>query len=170
MIVRILNWQHVYKSRPYQSLLAEIVKRALDTCSDLKAIVEDGVQLVVNIIFAGPSQMKKLNAETMGINATTDVLSFPMLHFRNGQLTETPGEYDFEYKKSQRRLHIGDIVICPKRAAEQAETIGQSLERELQYLALHGAFHLLGYDHIDAADARLMRAMEKRLIESEDND
>ncbi len=170
MIVRILNWQHVYKSRPYQPILSDIVKRALQTSDDVTSFIDDGVRILVNIIFAGPSQMKKLNADTMGINATTDVLSFPMLNFRNGQITEPPGEYDFEEKNGLLRLHLGDIVICPKRADEQAETLGQSLERELQYLAMHGAFHLIGYDHIDAADARLMRAMEKRLIEQEESD
>lgn len=169
MNVRLLNWQHVYKVGPYRALFNDVVTRAVLLSQDLAAVQDAGVKCQVNVIFAGPSQIRRLNREQRGIDAATDVLSFPMLVFRNGRLKVTLKDYDFETRPSNIRvLHLGDIVICPKRAEEQAETIGQSLSRELAYLAMHGALHLIGYDHIEAADARLMRAVEKRLIESED--
>ncbi|HHU11970.1 MAG TPA: rRNA maturation RNase YbeY [Clostridiaceae bacterium] len=169
MNARLLNWQHVYKVGPYRVLLNDVVSRAVLTSEDVAAVEAAGDKCQINVIFAGPLQIRRLNAEQRGIDATTDVLSFPMLLFKNGRLKTRLKDFDFETRPSGVRvLHLGDIVICPKRAEEQAVTIGQSLSRELAYLALHGALHLIGYDHIDVADARLMRAMEKRMIEPSD--
>lgn len=60
---------------------------------------------------------------------------------------------------------LGDIVISIERARIQAEEYGHSLAREIVYLAVHGTFHLLGYDHGTDADASLMRKMEERVME-----
>lgn len=172
MNVRLLNWQHVYKIKPYRNDFAAIVERVLQTSDPLMELEREGVKLEVNVIFAGPSQIRKLNRDTRSMDATTDVLSFPMHEFRNGQPLRPFYDYDFEWTAQGKRIFLlGDVVICPKRAAEQAEMIGQDLTAELSYLLLHGLFHLLGYDHIDAVDARLMRAMEKSIIEDkEDSD
>lgn len=168
MNAKLLNWQHVYKIRPHAAALKAMAARAIMTSPDLRAVEAAGDKTQLNIIFAGPSQIRRLNDDTRGIGATTDVLSFPMLEFRRGRLIEPLQVYDFETRASGVRvLHLGDIVICPKRAEEQAASIGQSLDRELIYLTLHGALHLIGYDHIEAGDARLMRAMEKRLLAEE---
>ena len=61
-------------------------------------------------------------------------------------------------------LFIGSIAICRKRAEEQAEEYGHSLKREMNYLAVHGLCHLLGYDHIEEADKKLMREKEECVL------
>lgn len=170
MNVKLLNWQHVYKIKPYRTAFADIVERIWPTSDALKALVDEGVKLEVNVIFAGPSQIRKLNRDTRNMDATTDVLSFPMHEFKNGQPLAPFYDYDFEWTAQGKRIFLlGDVVICPKRAAEQAEMIGQDLTAELSYLLMHGMFHLLGYDHIDAVDARIMRAMEKSIIDDKED-
>ncbi len=86
--------------------------------------------------------IKELNNEYRGIDAVTDVLSFPTFEF--------DGEYSI----------LGDVVISLPRAIEQAEEYGHGLTRELCFLCVHSALHLLGYDHVDDEEGRLY--MEKR--------
>lgn len=60
---------------------------------------------------------------------------------------------------------LGDIVISVERARKQAEEYGHSFAREIVYLAVHGTFHLLGYDHTSDEEASVMRRMEERVME-----
>lgn len=60
---------------------------------------------------------------------------------------------------------LGDIVISVERARIQAEEYEHSFSREIVYLAVHGTFHLLGYDHCTDEDASVMRRMEERVME-----
>ncbi|HHV65753.1 MAG TPA: rRNA maturation RNase YbeY [Peptococcaceae bacterium] len=60
---------------------------------------------------------------------------------------------------------LGDIVISVERARVQAEEFGHSFAREIVYLAVHGTFHLLGYDHEEEEEASIMRRMEERVME-----
>ena len=62
-------------------------------------------------------------------------------------------------------LELGDLVICPARAREQAEEYGHSVRREMGYLAAHGLLHLLGYDHLDEGPQKAqMRAREEAIL------
>ena len=88
------------------------------------------------------SRIRRLNAEYRGIDRPTDVLSFPTLDFEDGYAM------------------LGDIVVSCEMAQRQAEEYGHSLERELCFLCVHSALHLLGYDHEDDGEGRLY--MERR--------
>ena len=61
-------------------------------------------------------------------------------------------------------LLVGSIAVCVKRASEQAEEYGHSLERELHYLIVHGVMHCLGYDHIEDEDRVEMREKEEYIL------
>ena len=66
---------------------------------------------------------------------------------------------------SEPYLCLGDVIICPERAAEQAEEYGHSYEREMVYLMVHSIFHLLGYDHVDEGPMKKqMRAREEAIL------
>lgn len=95
----------------------------------------------ISVSFVEDEEMKNLNHQYRGIDSTTDVLSFPIMDFDEGEPIE--GVEDF----IDEELVLGDIVISTKRAAEQAEEYGHSLERELTFLMVHGMLHLLGEDH-----------------------
>jgi len=97
----------------------------------------------VSLTLCDNRRIRELNNEFRGIDAPTDVLSFPTLDF------DMP-----EYST------LGDIIISLERAAAQAEEYGHSLLRELCFLSVHSALHLLGYDHVDDEEGRIY--MEKR--------
>lgn len=100
--------------------------------------------LTVSLSFVSDDQIRDLNKTYRGIDRVTDVLSFPA--------------WD-DYARI-----LGDVIICPQRARDQAEDIGNSLEEELAYLTVHSIFHLLGYDHMTDDDKALMREKEKEAL------
>jgi probable rRNA maturation factor len=79
---------------------------------------------------------------------TTDVLSFPM------DMPETLGE----------AVTLGDIVISPVVAAEQAKAQGHSIEHEIYILAVHGLLHIIGYDHADKAEEKVMFDLQEKIV------
>ena len=61
---------------------------------------------------------------------------------------------------------LGDIIICTDVAQEQADSYGHSFERELCFLAVHGFFHLLGYDHMKPEDEKVMFGKQDAVLEA----
>lgn len=107
-------------------------------------------------------QIRELNRETRGVDCVTDVLSYPTLDNIRGKhlaLSDFPADRDEE-----DNLFIGSIAICERRAHEQAEEYGHSYLRELNYLATHGVWHLLGYDHMTEEDKAQMREKEEIIL------
>ncbi|MCD8372781.1 MAG: rRNA maturation RNase YbeY [Clostridia bacterium] len=120
------------------------------------------VSLSAEIILCGEEEIKSLNNRFRNKDAVTDVLSFPAL---DGIFGVKIKKADFPYDIGEdKRLSIGSIAICEKRAKEQAEEYGHSYERELNYLAVHGLCHLLGYDHENEEDKKVMREKEERIL------
>ena len=97
----------------------------------------------MTIVLTDDAQLHELNREYLGVDAPTDVLSFPASE--SDPETGTP--------------YLGDILISVPRAKQQAEAAGHSLEDEVQLLVVHGTLHLLGYDHAEAGEkARMWKA------------
>ena len=101
----------------------------------------------LNLVFVDPGEMARLNAEHMGEDGPTDVLSFPL----DGADPHPIGA----------RM-VGDVVVCPAWARDRG--LGAAGDRELALLVVHGVLHLLGYDHADPADAARMQARERQLL------
>ena len=89
----------------------------------------------ISITYVDDRGMRKLNREHRGINASTDVLSFPL-----------------NENSPDGKFYLGDIVICPAVAKKQAKEKGHSLEREIAILAIHGFLHLIGYEHFQGIE------------------
>ena len=124
---------------------------------------ESDIDLSAEIIIVDEEEIRRLNREMRGIDAVTDVLSFPSLDGIFGVKIE---KKNFPYEiDEQGNLFIGSIAICKKRAEEQAEEYGHTVFREMNYLAVHGICHLLGYDHIDEQDKQVMRKKEESVLE-----
>lgn len=102
-----------------------------------------------SILLTDPSEIRRLNREFRSCDEVTDVLSFPSCE------ADGPSEVDG---------YAGDIAICVERAAKQAQELGHSLQRELAFLALHGALHLHGWDHEDEAEAEQMFALQREIM------
>ncbi len=118
--------------------------------------------LAMEILFVSREEIRRLNAEQRKNDSVTDVLSFPTLDgIRDKRIDKKQFPYDFD---EQGNLFIGSVVICTEIAEEQAKEYGHSYERELFYLATHGACHLLGYDHMNDEDKAHMREKEEKVL------
>lgn len=122
---------------------------------------EADCNLKAEVVCVNEEEIKRLNREFRQVDAVTDVLSFPSLNDIRG---EKLCAKSFPDEVEDGELFIGSIAICLKRAEEQAEEYGHSVERELNYLLAHGVFHLLGYDHIEESDKAEMREREERVM------
>ena len=124
--------------------------------------IDSDVPLSAELVFTDEAGIRALNAAERGIDAVTDVLSFPNLEgIRGVSLRKEDFPFDID---EEGALFLGSVVICRQRAAEQAEEYGHSLRREVYYLAVHGLCHLLGYDHETEEDKAEMRAREEAVL------
>ena len=135
--------------------LQKVIAAALDA---------QGVDLPceINILLTGDEGIQRVNSTMRGIDAPTDVLSFPMFELPEGCV---PGIGCSD--PDSGLVPLGDMCISMERAAAQAEEFGHSVERELAYLAVHSVLHLLGYDHMDEGEQKArMRAREEAILGS----
>ena len=99
------------------------------------------------------SAIERLHVEWMDEPGATDVLSFPMDELRPGRPdSQTPAGL------------LGDVVICPQVAGEQAEAAGHDLATEMNILLTHGMLHLLGFDHATPDEEAEMFGLQRDLV------
>lgn len=134
---------------------------------EMKKIIEDVVQecfftenikdkkFILSVTLTTPQVIKELNKEYRNIDKETDVLSFPM--FEKQEIEERKNPIVVEV--------LGDIVISIPRVEEQAKEYGHSFERELAYMVVHGFYHLMGYDHMEDDDKKIMREKEENVLQ-----
>ena len=107
----------------------------------------------VSVTFTDNEGIQVKNREFRSIDAPTDVLSFPMYDFKNGDVPDEYGE-----------VELGDIVLSLERAAAQAIEFGHSYERECAFLTAHSMLHLLGYDHVNSEEEEMEMREHQRVI------
>ncbi len=132
-----------------------IVKKVLNKCFEEEGLLDS--KLIITITFTTPEEIRKINKKYRKIDRATDVLSFPM--FEKEELDEKIKNKDFLYEDV-----LGDIIISINKVREQAEEYGHSFERELSYMLVHGFYHLMGYDHIEEEDKKIMRPKEEKIL------
>lgn len=106
----------------------------------------------LTIMFVDPDPIAHLHERWMNLQGPTDVMSFPMDELR-------PGD-----GKTVMDGVLGDIVICPWVAAQQAAAAGHSTMQEMMLLSIHGVLHLLGYDHVTPEQERQMFGLQRQLM------
>ena len=102
----------------------------------------------ISLSFVDVQEMEELHIKWMQEDGPTDVLSFPM------DLPENKDDV----------VTLGDIVISPAVAAQQAASAGHSVEDEMYILATHGLLHILGYDHADPDEKKVMFALQEKIV------
>ncbi len=102
----------------------------------------------LNLTFIDDKEMEELHIKWMDLPGSTDVLSFPMDMPESGDDPVT----------------LGDIVISPRFAEDQAAKAGHSINHEIFILATHGLLHILGYDHEDIEDESVMFAFQETIV------
>lgn len=128
--------------------------------------VRGGTEL--SVLFVDRDAITELNALHMGVDGPTDVLAFPLdaaiivstgsREAHRGPDRSPPDPGDFP-------VLLGDVVICPAVARDQAPVHAGTLDDELALLLVHGVLHVLGHDHDDADATAAMRARERALLE-----
>ncbi|SRR6266487_1895718 len=134
---------HIEAEFPFPKNLLE---RAANTTFEHQSHTLDSE---LSIILTDDARLHELNLNYLGINAPTDVLSFPA--------SETDPETGARY--------IGDILISIPRAQAQADAAGHPLEAEVQLLVVHGVLHLLGHDHAQAEEKARMWKAQAEILE-----
>jgi probable rRNA maturation factor len=103
----------------------------------------------LGITLVDEDEITKLHIEWMNLPGPTDVLSFPMDELKPFSASDGPGI-------------IGDIVICPQFAAKQA--INHSTADEISLLTVHGVLHLLGFDHVEEEEHKVMFGIQDKTL------
>ena len=134
----------------------EVIKKVLSQCFK-EENMEDS-NLCVTVTLTTPKRIQEINRQYRNIDKATDVLSFPM--FEKDELDNIIKNEKFENEDI-----LGDIIISVEKVKEQAIEYGHSFERELSYMVVHGFYHLMGYDHIEDDDRKIMRAKEEKILE-----
>ena len=133
-----------------------VIEKVLSQCFKEEKL-EDS-KLCVTVTLTTPKTIQEINKQYRNIDRATDVLSFPM--FEKDELDKKKKKNDFENEDI-----LGDIVVSVDKVKEQAIEYGHSFERELSYMIVHGFYHLMGYDHIEEEDKKIMRKKEEYILE-----
>lgn len=128
-----------------------IAERALEVAVEMAGItLLDGAEL--GILLSDDEHVKSVNQEWRGIDKPTNVLSFPAV----------------EPPKLARAPFLGDIIIAYETVEREAKAEGKAFADHYAHLVVHGFLHLLGFDHIEEADAERMEALEIAILASLD--
>ena len=103
----------------------------------------------LGITLVDEDEITKLHVQWMNLPGPTDVLSFPMDELKPFSASDGPGI-------------IGDIVICPQFAAKQA--VSHSVADEISLLTVHGVLHLLGFDHVEEEEHKVMFGLQDKTL------
>lgn len=135
----------------------KLIENTIDMCMKAEKLDKN---YEVSVTIVDDDEIRLINKEHRDIDKSTDVLSFPMVEFVNGELISDEGDYDMDLDE----LMLGDIIISAQTAKRQAIEYGHSFEREVAFLTAHSCFHLLGYDHMEDDEEKLMIKKQEAVL------
>jgi probable rRNA maturation factor len=142
-----IEFLDVEENNEYLGLIEKVVEKCFEAENLSKK------NLYMNIILTTPANIRKANNEYRKIDKETDVLSFPM--FEKDEIEKIDGMH---------KEALGDCIISLERVSEQAIEYGHSFERELSYMVVHSFYHLMGYDHMNDTEKKVMREKEEFVL------
>ncbi len=142
----------------------QVIEIAQDLISELKKVTQSSLESEniytdsqISLTFTDDEEIKYLNFKHRKIDKATDVLSFPL--YSKNEIEQ------FKKTDTHTQLILGDIVISVEKARQQAEKYKHSFKREICFLVCHSMFHLMGYDHMNEDEAKIMREKENSVLE-----
>jgi probable rRNA maturation factor len=120
----------------------------------------------LSVLLVDRATMSDLHERWMGEPGPTDVLAFPMDELRPPPPGSNRGDQGASADPDEDPALLGDVVLCPAVAADQAAQARHQLRDELELLCTHGILHLLGYDHAEAAEKATMFGLQEELLRS----
>lgn len=143
----------------YEEVIKSVISKTLETenCP---------YETEVNVLLTGNEEIHEANKEFRGIDRPTDVLSFPMVDY------DFPSDFSYVEENPESYINpetdellLGDIMISVDKVYEQADEYGHSRKREFAFLIAHSMLHLLGYDHIDEAERKVMEVKQEAILD-----
>lgn len=131
----------------YQNIILNVINQTLEY-ENFSKNVEVSISFVTN------EEIKQINNKYRNINKETDVLSFPLIDF------------NIETINTNNIIILGDIIISIEKAISQAEQYGHSIEREIGFLTAHSMLHLLGYDHMEKNEEKIMFLKQDEILKN----
>lgn len=140
----------------------ELLERCLAAVLEEEACPYDAQ---IDVVITDNASIHETNREFRGVDAPTDVLSFPMIEYAAPSdfsgLEEAAEEY---FNPDTGELMLGDMMISAEKVLEQAAAYGHSVEREFAFLTVHSLLHLCGYDHMEEEDRILMEERQRVIM------
>ena len=127
-------------TKEFEKLFNDVVKESL-------RYEEFDPECEVSLSIVSNDEIQEINKQFREIDAPTDVLSFPLLTFEDGEQADV---------NENNEIMLGDIIISIDKAKAQAEEYGHGLRRELAFLTAHSMLHLMGYDHMEEEEQKEM--------------
>ncbi|MDF2610492.1 MAG: rRNA maturation RNase YbeY [Lachnospiraceae bacterium] len=141
----------------------EIITKVVDMSLDLE---QCPYEVELNVILTDNQEIQEINRQYRKIDAPTDVLSFPLVDYKEPSdfsgLEEAADDY---FNPETGELLLGDIILSVEKVMEQAKEYGHSKERELAFLTAHSMMHLFGYDHMEEEERLLMETRQNKVLE-----
>lgn len=147
MVFNSLNKFKIYNTTTEKIVEIKYMKKVLKYALKFEKVIN----ATFNVIIVDNEEIHRINKTYRKIDKPTDVISFA--------LEDNKTEEIF----SEKRV-LGDIYISIDKAKEQAKEYGHSLKRELCFLSVHGLLHLLGYDHTEKDDEKIMFERQELIL------
>ena len=142
-----IQYLGIKENKEYEDIITEVIRK----CFEKEELLQKNIY--VNVILTTPNEIQKINLKYRNIDKPTDVLSFPM--FEKDEIQKISDDVEEV---------LGDIIISIEKVKEQGIEYGHGFIRELSYMVVHGFYHLMGYDHINEDDKKIMRQKEEEVL------
>lgn len=139
--------------------IEKMINNIIYTALEYEALNADKIYISIQTVSL--DEIRQLNKQYRNIDQETDVLSFPI--FDKNEIQDLINESNDS--KKLKEIELGDIIICLDVVQKQSIEYKTGIKRELLYMITHGICHLLGFDHIDEEDKKVMRSMEERILD-----
>lgn len=158
MTLNIICERETGFSFDYKEIANSVIKAALE-------YEQFPYEAEVNLTLSNDDYIKEINQKFRQIDSSTDVLSFPMLDYKQpADFTQVEDQWEDCINPDTGEVMLGDIVISVEHVAAQAKEYGHSQLREYAFLIVHSMLHLFGYDHMIPEDAKLMESHQKEIL------
>lgn len=142
----------------YENVIRSVIDASLD-------FLKCPYECEINVLLTDNERIRSINRSERNMDASTDVLSFPMLEY------DVPGVFDDDlydeagiFNPDTGELILGDIVISVDKVYEQAKAYNHSATRELAFLVAHSMLHLSGYDHVNEDERLVMEELQENIL------
>lgn len=143
----------------YEDVIRKVISYSLD-------FIQCPYETEINVVITDNDGIHQVNQEYRNIDRPTDVLSFPMIEYKeagNFDIIDENNEDVFNPETGE--LVLGDIMISIEKVKEQALDYGHSELRELAFLTAHSMLHLFGYDHMEEEERNVMEEAQRSIME-----